>query len=306
MPAAPPSASAGRPIEVGGSPVAIAADASGVWVVDNSGGALLRIDPQSPGRRPERFEISGGPAAVAIGEGAVWVASGNGSIARVDPGSGKSEVLDLRVTQPGGIAAGEGSVWVTSSAANALVRIDPSSGEVLGEPIDVGAFPTDVAVGDGSVWVANTRDGTVSRVEASSSEVADPIAVADEEVLALALGEGGVWVAGSDDRLAAEIEVARIDPDSATVAGDPAVIDVGIPVRIAAGEGGVWTTLVGGPRPLDSERPSAVALIDPATGQQVDEGIPVGARPSGIATGAGGVWVANAGDGTITRISPDG
>lgn len=296
------------PIEVGGVPVAIAADDQGVWVVDNSG-SLLRLDPDRLEQDPDRIPIAGGPAAVAIGEGAVWVASGDGSITSVDPANGKSTRFGERVTQPGGIAVGEGAVWVTSSAGNGLVRIDPASGEVVGEPIDVGEFPTDVAVGDGSVWVANSRDGTVTRLDAASGEADEQIEVGEggeAEVLALAVGEGGVWVARSDGLPGSEIAVVRIDPDSGTVEGDPAPVDAAIPVRIAAGEGGVWTTLVGGPTPLQSEQPPTVALIDPATGQVAGETIAVGERPSGIATGAGAVWVANAGDGTVTRIEPSG
>lgn len=294
---------AGRPIEVGGTPVAIATDDSGVWVVDNSGGSLLRLDPRRPEDEPKRLPIAGGPSAVAIGEGAVWVASGDGSITRVDPVSGKASRLDLRVTQPGGIAAGEGSVWVTSSAANQLVRIDPASGETVGDPIDVGEFPVDVAVGDGSVWVANTRDGTVSRVDAETGEASDPIEVAVEEVSALAVGEDGVWIAKSDDKLGEKIEVAHVDPSTETVEGAPATVDAGIPVRVAAGEGGVWTTLIGGVQPAGGDKPPGVVLIDPDSGQAVTT-ISVGDRPSGITTGAGAVWVANAGDGTVTRIDP--
>ena len=32
--------------------------------------------------------------------------------------------------------------------------------------------------------------------------------------------------------------------------------------------------------------------------------IPVGRSPAGVAFGAGSVWVANSGDGTVTRINP--
>ncbi len=293
------------PIEVGGTPVAIAADESGVWLVDDSG-SLLRLDPERPDGKQERIPIAGGLASIAIGEGAVWVASGDGSITRVDPTTGKSTRLDLRVSQPGGIAAGEGSVWVTSSAANRLVRIDPASGDVVGDPIAVGEFPTDVAVGDGAVWVANTRDGSVSRVDSASGAAGPPIPVAEEQVLALALDTDGVWVAKSDELIAGEIEVVRIDPSTSEVAEESVAVDAAIPVRIAAGEGGVWTTLVGGARPLRSEQQSGVAVIDPATGRQIGQAIDVGDRPSGIATGAGSVWVANAGDGTVTRIDPGG
>lgn len=292
------------PVKIGGTPVAIAADDSGVWAVDNSGGFLVRLDPRRPQGAKERIPIPGGPASVAIGEDGVWVASGSGSITRVNPANGQAKQLELRVSAPGGIAAGEGSVWVTSSAANAVVRIDPVSGKTVGDPIDVGESPSDIAVGDGSVWVANTPDGTVSRIDPESGDVADTIEVADEQVLALTYGEGAVWVVKSDDRLAGSIQVVRIDPDSAEIDGDPAEVDAAIPVRITAGEGGVWVTLIGGPRPQKAEQEPAVAMIDPATGLAAKETVPVGERPSGIATGAGAVWVADAGDGTVTRIDP--
>ena len=294
---------AGVPIDVGGTPVAIAADGSGVWVADNSG-AVLRLDPEQPESAPERIPAGGGPSSIAIGEGAVWVAGGDGSITRIEPADGETAKLGLHVTQPGGIVAGEGSIWVTSSAANALVRIDPATMEPVGDPIDVGEFPTDVAVGDGSVWVANTNDGTVTRVEAASGEADEPIEVADGQVSALAVGEGGVWVTKSDDQFGDEVEVVRIDPGQGSPAGEPAAVDAGIPVRIAAGEGGVWTTLVGGSQPGNEGKPGTVALVDPATGTADPNDLPVGERPSGIATGAGAVWVAGAGDGTVTRISP--
>jgi YVTN family beta-propeller protein len=50
-------------------------------------------------------------------------------------------------------------------------------------------------------------------------------------------------------------------------------------------------------------RGDSVAVIDPATTSIVGE-IPVGARPSGIAVGAGSVWVGNRDDNTLLRIDP--
>jgi YVTN family beta-propeller protein len=43
--------------------------------------------------------------------------------------------------------------------------------------------------------------------------------------------------------------------------------------------------------------------IDPGT-RSVTATVPVGHSPAGIAVGEGSVWVANAGDGTVTRIDP--
>ena len=43
--------------------------------------------------------------------------------------------------------------------------------------------------------------------------------------------------------------------------------------------------------------------IDPST-KAVTTTIPVGRSPAAVAIGAGSVWVANSGDGTVTRIDP--
>jgi YVTN family beta-propeller protein len=44
--------------------------------------------------------------------------------------------------------------------------------------------------------------------------------------------------------------------------------------------------------------------IDPVSGKVVTT-VPVGNGPTGIAFGAGSVWVANSLDGTVMRIDPD-
>jgi YVTN family beta-propeller protein len=44
--------------------------------------------------------------------------------------------------------------------------------------------------------------------------------------------------------------------------------------------------------------------IEPETNEVVRE-IPVGESPSAIAAGAGALWVANTGDGTVSRIDPE-
>jgi DNA-binding beta-propeller fold protein YncE len=45
-----------------------------------------------------------------------------------------------------------------------------------------------------------------------------------------------------------------------------------------------------------------VALLDPGDLSQPARLIRVGDRPAGIAVGAGAIWVADSGDGTVTRI----
>jgi YVTN family beta-propeller protein len=48
---------------------------------------------------------------------------------------------------------------------------------------------------------------------------------------------------------------------------------------------------------------NSVAIIDPRTNHVVGD-VPVGSGPDALAVGAGGVWVANGDDGTVTRIDP--
>jgi YVTN family beta-propeller protein len=65
---------------------------------------------------------------------------------------------------------------------------------------------------------------------------------------------------------------------------------------------------------LTRDRPSAglstldadsLGIIDPATNRLVGE-IPVGARPAGIASAHGSLWVANLDDGTVSHVDPQG
>ena len=297
---APPRVSEER---IGGTPVAVAVGEGAVWVADQTGGSVVRIDTADTTER-STAQVGDGPLAVAAGEGAAWVANAEGTVRRLDPSTGEPSGPPIRVADPTGIAAGEEGVWVANGTEGTVTRIDPASGEVTGEPIDVGPRPVDVAVGEGSVWVANTEDGTVSRIDAESGTVEATIDVAEEQVLALAYGDGAVWAAKSDDRLGGTVEVVRIDPANSTVSGDAVPIDAANPVRLAAGEGYVWATLVGGAGPLDNPQSPAVQRIDPSTFETLGEPVEVGERPLGIAVGEGSAWVADSGDGTVSRLTP--
>src|SRR5207247_133785 len=55
------------------------------------------------------------------------------------------------------------------------------------------------------------------------------------------------------------------------------------------------------PASATSVRADSVAVLDAATGRIVDD-VPMGSRPTAIAAGAGAIWVANAANGTVSRI----
>lgn len=299
-----PHPGARHSIDVGGTPVAVAVGTGGVWVVDNSGSRVIELDSMNGRPVAKPIPVAAGPEAIAVGEGGVWVTSGDGTVTRIDPGTRTPREAAAHVADPGGIAAGGGSVWVTSRAKGTVIRIDPRTLKAVDDPVTVGAGPTDVAVGGGAAWVANTDDGTVTRIDESSGQPGDPIQVADYQVLGLCFGENAVWAAKTDDRLARTIDVVRIDPSASQVGDDAARVPAAIPVRLAAGEGGVWATLVGGVRPPESNpRPGQVALLEPASLGTAAQLLRAGDRPAGIAVGEVAVWVADSGSGSVTRIA---
>jgi streptogramin lyase len=54
---------------------------------------------------------------------------------------------------PTGIAVGAGAVWVADGAANALVRLDPTTDRIAGS-IPLGGLPKALVAGRSRVWVA--------------------------------------------------------------------------------------------------------------------------------------------------------
>ena len=99
---------------------------------------------------------------------------------------------------------------------------------------------------------------------------------------------GAVWVASAVDATVVRIDLASGE------ASKP--IDVG-GATVGAGGGGR------GDLGRERGRRRASCALDPRSGTPLAR-IPVGNGPSGVAVGAGAVWVANRSDGTVSRIDP--
>jgi streptogramin lyase len=102
----------------------------------------------------------------------------------------------------------------------------------------------------------------------------------------LASGGGSVWVGGLGSG-----DVIRVDPATGKVL---ARVTVGARVfNLAAAPGAVWA--------IDNALSTAVR-VDTKTGK-VTTRVPVGFQPYDIEWGFGSAWVANAGDGTVWRVT---
>ncbi len=302
------------------------------------GGFLLAADDSPlPGPAPAGSVVGppirtgDGAYGVAVGGGLLWVTNAiDGTVARIDLDTRRPVGRPVRVgARPHAIAFAEDGVWVVNNDDDTVVRLDPRSGRRIGRPIPVGDEPEAIVLGAGSAWTLNL-DGTVTRIDPRTMRPAATIVVGPRTIGGgLAFAGGRLWVTeASEDTLSA------IDPASNRVVGRP--LRVGDePWGVTSDGDVVWVvnandrTLVrvdartgrmrGGPVALGGS-PLVVAAVADAVWVAGDEGItridPRRARASGrsllgvenansIAAGAGGVFIPDYDDGTVSLVVPD-
>jgi peptide/nickel transport system substrate-binding protein len=211
----------------GTDPAGVAVGGGGVWVADSGGGAVEWVNETSPGT-PRRIRVGQGPGPLAYGLGGAWVVNRiDGTLQRIDAGSGFRPSRPVPIgALPTAVAVGGGSVWVTDAASNSVVRVQPGSpGNGVTDRIAVGNDPVAVAFGDGAVWVANAADGTLTRID-PRSDATRTVTVGGRPVGVAVIG-ASVWVAVNRPD-----QVVRVDPAggpvSAAAAANPPAAIVGL------------------------------------------------------------------------------
>jgi peptide/nickel transport system substrate-binding protein len=177
------------------------------------------------------------------------------------------------------------------ASANSLAVSDPQSDQLVAT-VPTGVDPADVSADADDVWVGNRGDDTATQIDPKTMTVLGTISTGTS-MGGLAAGAGAVWIGGSRGD-----ELVRIDPAlqsrrSIRLAPGPgAWTSSGTQNPVAVDRGAVWVKSSGG-----------LARVDPESGHVVAK-IPLGNSPSSIATGLGGVWIADDEDNTVTRIDP--
>ena len=197
--------------------------------------------------------------------------------------------------------------------------------------VEVGENPTHLSVGGRRyVWTANSGSQSVSRIDPTTNQ---EIAEVDlpAEPGDIAIGRGPVWVA-----LPELGSVVQVDPDSATVSGEPISVADGAvdDIEMTVGAGALWVIVKGehverldiatraqmrievAPSPTDVAVRGALVRVldaegkiyqlDSLTGEQVAEPLEVGPSADGdITFAAGAIWYfAEDGD-AVQRLDPD-
>jgi len=142
----------GRPFLAGGDPAAM-------WVTNNEGGTVTRVDAVT-GRA--ETTVVGYEAGLVNGddpEPGFWAAAGNAMV-RLDEDGDIARVLDIGSLVRVSVVSGD-SVWLLSDG---IRRIDRRTGTVVGTPVplDEGGF---VWEGLGDLWV--TTEGSLLRIRAT-------------------------------------------------------------------------------------------------------------------------------------------
>jgi serine/threonine protein kinase/streptogramin lyase len=130
--------------------------ASGIWVVNELGGTVMRVDPEA-NELLDRLTVPS-PTAVAADDAGVWVTSeANDQVQRFDPVDGTTLVTlgagDGIPDGPTAITIAANGVWVASDLEPVVVRIDPATNDVV-EQLTIEGIGSAMAVDpDGNVWV---------------------------------------------------------------------------------------------------------------------------------------------------------
>jgi serine/threonine protein kinase/streptogramin lyase len=151
-----------------GDPVAIAADASSIWIANPGAGMLQRINPPD-GAVLAAIEVGGAPVALAFDGQHIWAAlNDKNEVVEIDPDSGS---IVRRVTvghQPVGLLFDGASLWVAGQADGTITRIDPATGEVIAtQTLDGNPYAlVRVSCGPecGDLWIVDSQHDVVLRV----------------------------------------------------------------------------------------------------------------------------------------------
>lgn len=159
------------PIAPAGPEGGIAASDDSVWLVTDSKGTLLRIDPSTNSVR-QRISIAPGSYNPIFSDGIVWVTGiENDILTAVDASSGKT--LDsMRVgAKPRFLTGGAGSIWTLNQGDGTISRVDEKSRHVIATiQLGIPGAGGDLDYGADSVWLS-VFDVPLTRVDATTNRV---------------------------------------------------------------------------------------------------------------------------------------
>ena len=267
----------------------IAAGEGSVWVVDQKGKTLTRIDPETNAAvsAPQAIRGDGIPIGLAVGEGSVWIAMNEGrflSVLEVGPDLGNTRrriPLAERDTpfslslDPVKLTVGGGAVWALERGQGELTRIARATGKPKLLRDDVGASSS-IAVDRDVVWLGGP-DGVRKLDARTGFELEEPSGLPEEvhssPSTSIAVGRDAVWFVGESSARLWRIRPATVTiHDSIEIGKSPSAVAIG-------DDGAVWVA---------SSALDSLSRYDPETGG-VDE-VELGTTSRGLVARFGRIW----------------
>jgi class 3 adenylate cyclase len=259
----------------------------------------------------------GGPIVLTAAKGRAsqafaWIVTGepaNGGslqqLQQVDQASGAITNtiphLSSCISPPGCLAEADGRVWFLAPRRPSNAGNQGAMNSVFAQGIDLTtgkrAVPIRVgsrfsmgeergfSAGGGALWTGDTINGKVYRLDLRTERVRRY--TIEGSVDDLAFGDGFVWVIDALDN-----RITRVDPRNGRTKWAP-LNESGTLNSIGVGGGYVWIT--------DATEGEVWRV---SMDLRTVKSIPVGVRPEDVVYADAAVWVANYGDGTVSKVDP--
>jgi DNA-binding beta-propeller fold protein YncE len=187
-------------ITTGVHPCESVAAARALWVANDAGGTVVRVNPRT-NRVTARVRAGQGTCAIAAGRHAVWVANyRTGRLLRIDTRTRKVRRVAVGGA-PFDVLVSAGHVWASGFENGTLVEVDARTVRVI-RRIEIGDAPTGLLRAAGSIWVGLGRGATsVLRVDPVSG-IARRVDVGLPAPTHFVATKSGIWVADDGDGLA--------------------------------------------------------------------------------------------------------
>jgi len=154
-----------------------------LWVVEQDGGTLAQVDPAS-GRVERRTRIGVGARLVASGPDGVYVShTRTGRVLRIDPDSGEVVGRARTPRWPQGLAVADGRLWVACTFGQKVVSLDARTLERLTSTPVDGAPDAVTVTDDGRVLVATQLGPTLVELDPDDGRVLTEVALGTESDL---------------------------------------------------------------------------------------------------------------------------
>jgi YVTN family beta-propeller protein len=212
------------------------------------------------------------------------------SVGVIDPRTNEiAEVIPVN-ERPESIVVATNAVWVVNRASSTVSRIDPRTARVV-RTIGLGGFPKSLSVERDNIWVSDARSGVLSAIDQRSGLVRSYDLTRDHGNLQgidnpVRDGNNALWMTA-----AWPPSVLLVSP-VAGVSNAPEIQKVlplpDIPSSVGGSNANLWV----------------VSRSSGTVSPNLSTTIRVGSSPSAVAVGPDAVWVANLGDGTVSRIDP--